>query len=73
MSKMTLTEKIAFLYDKKYTDALGCGHSDPDKYAADCTAELRATLKAVEYRQAHPNGLPQAGSRAGRRQAAERR
>jgi hypothetical protein len=70
---MTLAEKIAFLYDKKYADALGCSHPDPDKYADDCTAELRATLRAVEHRQAHPNGLPQAGSRAGRRQAAGRR
>lgn len=70
---MTITEKIEFLWDKAYQDALGRGDADPFATAAAAVSNLSATLRAVERRQAHPNGHLRVGCRASRRQAAERR
>ena len=70
---MTMAEKIEYIWNKSYTDALGAGHADPFTYADERAAPLVAKLRAAERRQQHPNGLPQRGSRAGRYQAALRR
>jgi hypothetical protein len=72
---MTLTEKIEYLWDKAYWDAIGAGETEDDAsaYAKRKCAGLQATLAHVERKQAHPNGHLRQGGRAGRRQAAERR
>ena len=70
---MSITDKISFLWNKALTDAMGAGHPAPFDYADAQVASLRAMLRAVERKQAHPNGHPVAGNKAGRRQAAERR
>lgn len=65
---MSISDQITYLWDKALTDAMGAGEADPFAYADAKVAPLRARLRQVERRQAHPNGLPQRGSRAGRRQ-----
>lgn len=67
---MSIEEKIRHLWQHHYERALGCSHSDPCAYANAQVSRLDAQLRTVERRQAHPNGLPQRGCRAGRRQAA---
>ena len=62
---MTITQKIEFLWNKAYFDALGAG-IDADAYADEKVAHLRATLRAVERHQQHPNGLPRQGCRVSR-------
>lgn len=73
MSRMSIEDKIAYLWDKAYTDALGVGHPAPADYADNATKNLRATLRAVERRQVYGDNHPRLGSRAGRAQAASRR
>jgi hypothetical protein len=63
---MSISDKISYLWNKAVEDAMGAGHSDPFAYADSKVAPLRALLHRVEHKQAHPNGLPQRGSRAGR-------
>ena len=43
----TIQDKLAWLWSKKYWDAVGCGHSGEfaEKYANKKTAELRARLR----------------------------
>ena len=62
---MTITQKIDILWSKAYTDALGAG-INPDAYADEKVSHLRATLRAVERKQQHPNGLPRQGCRVSR-------
>jgi hypothetical protein len=68
---MTITEKIEFIWDKAYTDALGAGLSDPFAYADAKAAPYRAILARVERAQAQRT--PRHTNLAGRRQAAARR
>ena len=68
---MTITQKIEFIWDKAYTDALGAGLADPFAYADAKTAPYRATLARVERAQAPRT--PRHTNLAGRRQAAARR
>lgn len=63
---LSLSQKIEQLWTVSYQNALGAGESDPFAYADQKVAPLRATLRAVEHRQAHPLGLPRVGCRAGR-------
>lgn len=66
---MTTSERISYLWDKAYTDALGVSHSDPFAYADKAVAHLVADIHRAERNSrgfVRPN-------RAGRRQAAERR
>lgn len=69
---MTISDRISFLWDKAYTDALGAGHADPFEYADKAVAQLSAHLRRVENHQKHPNGFARP-NQAGCRQAAERR
>jgi hypothetical protein len=63
---MTITQKIEYLWNKAYTDALGAGEADPYAYADAKVAYLVARLHRVERAQ---SGVRfQRGSRAGRRQ-----
>ena len=68
---MTLTEKIEYLWNKAFWDAIGAGETEDDAeaYAKQKCARLNATLAHVERQQARPNGHLRQGSRAGRRQA----
>jgi len=63
---MSIGDKISYLWNKALEDAIGCSHPAPFDYADSKVAHLRALLRRVEHKQAHPNGLPQRGSRAGR-------
>lgn len=67
---MSITDKIAYLWNAAYERALGCGKADPFAYADSQVSHLCAKLRDVERRQSHPAGLPRLGSRAGRRQHA---
>jgi hypothetical protein len=70
---MTISEKIAFLWNKAVEDATGAGLADPFTYADNKVAHLRAMLRAIERKQQYAGtGLPRVGSRAGHRQQAER-
>ncbi len=69
---MSIEDKIAYLWKHHYERALGCSHSDPFAYADAQVAHLNAQLRRVERAQIGLNQL-RVGSRAGRRQAAERR
>ena len=46
----TIEDKITWLWDKKYQDAIGCGRSEEtaEAYANKETAELRARLRASQ-------------------------
>jgi hypothetical protein len=70
---MSLTDKIAAVWQAKFFDALGCGHSEAqaDRIANQATAEMRSTLAAIQRSQAPK--LPRFTNLAGRRQAAQRR
>lgn len=69
---MSIEEKIRYLWSRAYERALGCLHADPCAYANAQVSSFEAHLLTIKRRQAHPNGLAQRGSRAGRRQAALR-
>jgi hypothetical protein len=43
---MTLAEKVSFIWDKAYTDALGAGLSDPFAYADRKADEFRRNYLA---------------------------
>lgn len=68
---MTIAEKIEFIWDKAYTDALGSGARDPFAYADKKAEPYRALLARVERAQAPRT--PRHTNLAGRRQAAARR
>ncbi len=69
---MSISEKISYLWQHHYERAVGCSHADPFGYADAQVSHIATQLRVVERRQAHSNGLPQRGCRAGRRQVALR-
>lgn len=70
--RMSLEKKAAILWDKAFWNAIGCGHTveQAEDFAREKTAAMRALLRSAERRQAHPNGHPRPGCRAGRLQRA---
>lgn len=48
--KMTIAEKIEYLWSQAYTDALGAGHPEPDAYANRKADEFSAGLIARDRR-----------------------
>lgn len=63
---MTISDKIEFLWNKAFEDALGAGHADPSTYADDKVASLHAHLRRVERAQMYPNGHLRTGCRISR-------
>ena len=61
-----MTEQLDKIWGEAWYDAIACGHPDPDGYASSKVAQAGMPAKKTdtELRQ---------GSRAGRRQTAERR
>jgi hypothetical protein len=68
---MTISEKIEFIWNKAYSDALGDGVGDAFAYADKKAAPYVAQLHRAERAQAQKT--PRYTNLAGRRQAAARK